>query len=79
MTFFATGGGQGAGQSGAAANVTIGGYASEVLYAGDAPGFIGLMQVNARVPGGFATGGVLPMKLQVGSGVSQPGVAMAVK
>ncbi len=75
VTFFATGGGQG----GTAVNVTIGDYTSEVLYAGDAPGFIGLMQINSRVPGGFAPGGVIALKLQVGSAVSQPGVVVAVK
>jgi uncharacterized protein (TIGR03437 family) len=31
-------------------NVTIGGVVAEVLYSGQAPGFVGLHQVNARVP-----------------------------
>ncbi|MGI8991286.1 MAG: IPT/TIG domain-containing protein [Bryobacteraceae bacterium] len=75
VTFFATGGGIG----GAEIGITIGSYASDVLYAGPAPGFIGLMQINARVPGGFATGGVLPLNLQAGSSASQAGVTIAVK
>ncbi|MDQ6707996.1 MAG: hypothetical protein M3Z85_18725 [Acidobacteriota bacterium] len=75
VTFFATGGGQG----GAAVNVTIGDYASDVLYSGDAPGFIGLMQINSRVPGGFAPGGWVALKLQVGAALSQTGVVIAVR
>ncbi len=75
VTLYATGGGP----NGPPANVTIGGYATDVLYAGDAPGFIGLMQINARVPGGFVQSGVQPLTLQIGSAVSQPGVTVALK
>jgi uncharacterized protein (TIGR03437 family) len=57
----------------------IGLYPAEVLFAGSAPGFAGLLQVNARVPGGFAPAGVLALELTVGSAVSQPGVTVAVR
>ena len=33
--------------------VAIGGLYADILYAGRAPGFIGLMQINARVPAGL--------------------------
>ncbi|MGH7462543.1 MAG: hypothetical protein ACREMA_16160, partial [Longimicrobiales bacterium] len=36
--------------------VTIGGQAATVQYAGKAPGFAGLYQVNAVVPSGLAPG-----------------------
>ncbi len=75
VTFFATGGGQ----SGLVASVIVAGYAAELLYAGDAPGFIGLMQINARVPGGFAPLGTQPLSLQVGAGRSPIGVTIAIK
>jgi uncharacterized protein (TIGR03437 family) len=57
-------------------NVSL--YAADVLYGGDAPGFSGLMQINARVPVGFATG-MLPVSLVVGEAVSPAGVSIAVK
>jgi uncharacterized protein (TIGR03437 family) len=60
-------------------HVRIGGLPADVLYAGAAPGFIGLMQVNVRVPGGFAPSGVLSVELSVGSASSQPGITIAVR
>ena len=60
-------------------NVRIAGLPAEVLYAGAAPGLIGLMQVNVRTPSGFAPSGVLSVELFVGSASSQPGVTIVVR
>ena len=57
----------------------IGDYSADILYAQAAPGFAGLMQINARVPGGFAPSGILPVTLQVGTAASQAGVVIAVR
>ena len=75
VTLFATGQGESAN---AAANLTIGGAVAAMLYAGPAPGFAGLMQINARVPLGIAPGDE-PVVLNVGGVVSQAGVTLAVK
>lgn len=60
-------------------SVRIGDYPAEILYAGEAPGFAGLLQVNARVPAGFAPPGVLQVTLQVGTAASPAGVTVAVR
>ncbi len=59
--------------------VRIDGQDAEVLYAGAAPGQVaGLMQVNARIPTGVASGSV-SLEIRVGDTASQPGVTVAVK
>ncbi|HEY6390115.1 MAG TPA: hypothetical protein VIX89_02485 [Bryobacteraceae bacterium] len=60
-------------------SLTIGGNLAELLYAGHAPGFPGLMQINARVPAGSAPPGILPVVLGIGNAVSQTGVTIAVR
>jgi uncharacterized protein (TIGR03437 family) len=57
-------------------SLRIAGYDAEILYAGAAPGFIGLMQINARVPSGFTPAGQQPVILKVGTAESQPGVSL---
>jgi uncharacterized protein (TIGR03437 family) len=86
MTFYATGegltdGGNGDGVPAAApyahplqpVSLTIAGVNAQILYAGSAPGFIGLMQINAIVPGGFVAPGEAAVLLRVGT-VASPGI-----
>jgi uncharacterized protein (TIGR03437 family) len=49
------------------------------LYAGAAPGFVaGCMQMNVQLPDGLGSGSV-PVVLQVGNALSQPGVILNVQ
>ena len=57
--------------------LTIGGQAAQVLFAGLAPGFAGLYQVNVVVPNGVASGTV-PVVLSV-AGIAGPAVTMVVQ
>jgi uncharacterized protein (TIGR03437 family) len=79
VAFFATGEGltDGANVSGLAAQapysrprqtvvLAIGGISADLLYAGAAPGQVGELQVNARVPGGFLPSGQVAVQLSVG-------------
>jgi uncharacterized protein (TIGR03437 family) len=59
--------------------VTVAGFPAEVQYAGAAPGYPGLMQLNVRLPSAYAPPGVLPVTLTVGAAASQSGVTIAVK
>ncbi len=47
--------------------VTIGGQNATVTFAGLAPGFAGVYQVNAQVPAGVTTGNAVPVVLTQGS------------
>jgi trimeric autotransporter adhesin len=61
-------------------SVTIGGAQAQVLYAGGAPGLVdGLIQINAVVPQGIASGPSVPLVVQIGDSQSQPGITMAVQ
>jgi uncharacterized protein (TIGR03437 family) len=57
----------------------VGNAYAEVLYAGAAPGFLGLMQINARLPGVFTAPGTHAITLWLGEASSQPGVTITVK
>ncbi len=59
-------------------DVRIGGYIAEVLYSGPVSGYSGLWQMNARVPGGFLTPGVLPLSVSVGDAIS-PSLDVVIK
>jgi uncharacterized protein (TIGR03437 family) len=71
--------GTGDGQNNTDITLTIGGYLAALLYAGPAPGFPGLMQINARVPAGFLPPGNQAVVLTVGKASSQTGVTLAVQ
>jgi len=68
----------GQGQAASGVSLKIGLYAADLLYAGPAPGFPGLMQINAQVPAGFLAPGIQPVVLSVGGAMSQAGVTIAV-
>lgn len=55
----------------------IGGQAAELLYAGAAPGQVGLLQINARVPRS-AIGGQSAVVLQVGGVASEVGPMVSI-
>jgi uncharacterized protein (TIGR03437 family) len=57
---------------------TIGGGSAEVLFAGLAPGFAGLYQINVQVPAGAPLGADVPVVVTAG-GLSSPPVTMAVR
>ena len=59
-------------------SLTIGGITAQVTFAGSAPGFVGLLQINAVVPQGVAPGSDVPVVLRVGGVSSQPGLTLAV-
>jgi uncharacterized protein (TIGR03437 family) len=60
-------------------SLTIAGVSADVIWAGSAPGFVGLLQINARIPGGFIPTGDLPVVLTIGSYPSAAGVTIAVE
>jgi uncharacterized protein (TIGR03437 family) len=85
VTFFGTGEGltSGANIAGQAATapypiptlpvtLTVAGVAAQLLYAGEAPNFAGLLQVDAVIPGGFVPSGPVAVQLAVGVAVSPP-------
>jgi len=75
IVLYATGQGQRAG----AVSVTIGGYSAALQYAGPAPGYPGLMQINAEIPGEFLPPGIQPVTLTIGNASSQNGVTIALR
>lgn len=86
VLLFATGDGVEGGATGLAASgpmstkasvsVSIGGKTAEVLYAGAAPEFAGLMQINVRVPDALL--GALSVVLTVGTVSTAPGPVLQV-
>ena len=94
VTFLATGAGQWspAGVDGAIVgagdlprpvlpvHAMVGGQPAEVQYAGGAPGIVeGVIQVNLQIPAASQTGAAVPLVLQVGDSVSQPGITLAIQ
>jgi uncharacterized protein (TIGR03437 family) len=72
VSLYATG--QGSSQS---VSLTIAGYTAPLLYAGPAPGFNGLMQINAQIPCGFLPPGIQAVVLSIDGLSSQSGVTLS--
>ncbi len=56
----------------AAVTLTVAGLPAGILFAGSAPGLVGVMQINARIPGGFVSSGQNSVVLTVGGVASPP-------
>jgi len=52
--------------------LTIAGMPAEILFAGSAPGLVGVLQINARTPGAYVAAGPVTAQLAVGTAVSPP-------
>lgn len=52
--------------------LTIAGVPAEILFAGRAPGLVGILQINAGTPGGFVAAGPVTVQLAVGTAVAPP-------
>lgn len=52
--------------------VAVAGLAAEILYAGSAPGLVGVFQLNARVPGGYIPPGTATVIVSVGGAAAPP-------
>ena len=53
-----------------AVTVTVAGASAELLFAASAPGMVGILQVNARIPAGLAAVGQQTLTLSVGGTTS---------
>jgi trimeric autotransporter adhesin len=73
VSLYATGQGSGTANN---VTVTIGGYPAAVLYGGAAPGYPGLMQINAQIPTGGLPG-IQTVLISVNGVASQAGVTLS--
>jgi uncharacterized protein (TIGR03437 family) len=59
--------------------LSVGDYPAQILFAGEASSFAGLMQVKVRLPGNSTPAGSLPVVLRIGTASSQAGVTISVR
>jgi uncharacterized protein (TIGR03437 family) len=59
-------------------SVIVGNNSAEVLYAGLAPGYFGLYQVNVRVPANALLGDAVPVTVSVNN-IPSNGVTLAIR
>ena len=63
----------------AAVSLLVGDKPAEILFRGQAPGTVGVMQVNARLAADTPIGEQVPVLLMVGASISQPGVSIPIR
>lgn len=66
--------GTGQGVSDLPVSVTVGGYATNVLYSGSVAAYPGLWQLNVQMPAGYIAPGTMAVIVNVGGASSQSGV-----
>jgi uncharacterized protein (TIGR03437 family) len=71
--------GTGEGVTGLPFLVAIGGYPCTILYAGPAGAYPGMFQINIQLPGGYFSGGTLPIVVSVGTFTTQSGLTVSVE
>jgi trimeric autotransporter adhesin len=59
-------------QPAAPVTLNIAGIPAQILFVGSAPGQVGTLQINARIPGGFIPSGQVNLVLTVGTASSPP-------
>ncbi len=59
-------------------SVTIGGLSAKVIYAGLAPSFVGLYQINVIVPSNTTSGNAVPVVITTGTSVSNTATIVVV-
>jgi uncharacterized protein (TIGR03437 family) len=62
-------------QPAASIALSIAGIPADILFAGSAPGFVGMLQINARTPASFVPSGPNSVVLTVG-GASSPALTI---
>ncbi|MGA2186337.1 MAG: hypothetical protein ABSH47_25255 [Bryobacteraceae bacterium] len=62
----------------ATVTATVGGVAATVQYAGGAPGFVGLDQMNVLIPEGLPSGTNVPLTFYI-NGIASPAVTLPIK
>jgi len=61
-------------------SVTIGGQPAALTYAGPVVGsLLGILQINATIPAGSATGAAVPISIAIGTVNSQSGITLVIK
>ena len=61
------------------ATATINGQPAAVEFAGAAPGFVALIQLNVRIPPTSTTGDAVGLRVLVGGSASQPGTTISIR
>jgi uncharacterized protein (TIGR03437 family) len=59
--------------------VLVGGVAAPVDFSGLSPQFVGVNQINIRIPAGAPTGGAIPLQLSIGGLTSNDKVTIAIQ
>jgi len=61
--------------------VLVGGVPAQVQFAGQAPGFPGVNQINIAIPNSIPTGDAVPLQIQTADGqiISTPGATIAIR